>query len=49
MDFITNLKTVTQARNLMNNALKKGRTDVYQAAFRRLCEIEGKDCVLHGC
>ena len=43
MDFIANLKTVAQARNLMNNALRKGRTDVYQAAFRRLCEIEGKD------
>jgi hypothetical protein len=43
MDFIANLKTVAQARNLMSNALKKGRADVYQAAFRRLCEIEGKD------
>lgn len=35
------MKTATQARNLMANALKLGRNDVYQAAFRRLGEIEG--------
>jgi hypothetical protein len=39
---VSTLKTATEARNLMANAQKLGRHDVYQAAFRRLGEIEGK-------
>lgn len=36
------LQTALQARNMMNNARKKERPDVYQAAFRRLVQIESK-------
>lgn len=38
---VSTLKTADHARNLMTNAQKLGRYDVYQAAFRRLGEIEG--------
>ncbi|MBX4954752.1 hypothetical protein [Rhizobium lentis] len=37
------ITTVGAARNLMTNALKHSRYDLYQGAFRRLCEIEGKN------
>ncbi|MBY3040023.1 hypothetical protein [Rhizobium laguerreae] len=37
------ITTIKAARNLMTNALKHSRYDLYQGAFRRLCEIEGKD------
>jgi hypothetical protein len=37
------LKSATEARNLMENAKERGRQDIYQAAFRRLGQIEGKD------
>ena len=37
------LKTATEARNMIDNALKKNRPDICQAAFRRLAQIEGKD------
>jgi hypothetical protein len=37
------LKTAIEARNMMDNAQKKNRPDVYQAAFRRLAQLEGKD------
>ena len=40
---VAKLKTAAEAENLMENALKKGRHDIYQAAFRRLGEINGKD------
>ncbi len=40
---VNTLKTATEARNLMANAEKIGRRDVYQAAFRRLGQIEGKN------
>jgi hypothetical protein len=40
---VTKLKTATEARNLMANAQKMDRQDVYQAAFRRLGQIEGKN------
>lgn len=30
-------------RNWMANARRQGRDDVYQAAFRQLCRIEGRD------
>ena len=30
-------------RNWMANARRLGRDDVYQAAFRQLCRIEGRD------
>lgn len=40
---VSNLNTAAEAENLMENALKKGRRDIYQAAFRRLGEINGKD------
>lgn len=35
------LKTADQARNLIANAKRQGRHDIAQAAFRRLCELEG--------
>jgi hypothetical protein len=37
------LKTATEARNLMENAQERGRQEIYQAAFPRLGQIEGKD------
>lgn len=37
------LKTAIEARNMMDNAQKKNRPDIYQAAFRRLAQLEGKD------
>ena len=39
---VTKLKTATEARNLMENAKKHERLDLYRQAFRRLGEIEGK-------
>jgi hypothetical protein len=40
---VSKLKTADEARTLMANAQKKGRHDIYKAAFRRLGQIEGKD------
>ncbi len=40
---VNTLKTPTEARNLMDNAQKIGRHDVYQAAFRRIGQLQGKD------
>ena len=40
---VTKLKTATEALNLMENAKKHERLDLYRQAFRRLGEIEGKD------
>lgn len=40
---VSKLKTVVEARNLMENARKLDREDIYQAAFRRLGQIQGKD------
>jgi hypothetical protein len=35
------IKTPEQAENLMNNARRLGRDDIYQLAFARKCELEG--------
>ncbi|WP_316181369.1 MULTISPECIES: hypothetical protein [unclassified Bradyrhizobium] len=37
------LKTAGEARTLMENARKKNRPDIYQAAFRRLVQLEGRN------
>lgn len=39
---VSKLKTPADARNVLDNATKKGRHDVYQLAFRRLTELEGE-------
>ena len=49
---MNSLKTPQQARNLMENAKRLGRSDVSQQAFRRLCQLEGKnhtDPIVTGC
>jgi len=33
----------TKLRNWMANAKRLGRNDVYQAAFRQLCRVEGRN------
>jgi len=38
---VAKLLTVEQAENLMANARRMGREDVYQLAFARKCELEG--------
>jgi hypothetical protein len=38
---VTKLKIVQEAENLMANARRMGREDVYQLAFARKCELEG--------
>lgn len=40
-EFISKLTDPEGLRNVMDNARSKGREDVYWAAFRRLCEVEG--------
>jgi hypothetical protein len=40
---VSKLKTASEARNLMANAQRRGRHDVYQAAFRRLGQLEGRN------
>lgn len=40
---VSKLKTASEARNLMANAQRLGRHDVYRAAFRRLGQLEGRD------
>jgi hypothetical protein len=37
---VSKLKTPKEAQNLMDNARRMGREDVYQAAFARKCELE---------
>lgn len=39
--YIANLEDAAGLRNVMANARNKGREDVYWAAFRRLCAVEG--------
>jgi hypothetical protein len=39
--FVFSLKKPDDIRNVMDNAKNKNRMDVYWAAFRRLCEVEG--------
>jgi hypothetical protein len=39
--YIDNLTDRVGLRNLMANARSRGREDVYWAAFRRLCAVEG--------
>jgi hypothetical protein len=39
---ISKLKTVIEARTVMTNARKHGRSDLYQAAFRRLVELQSE-------
>lgn len=43
MDIASKLLTVNEARNLMENAKKNNRMDIYQAAFRRLGQIQGQN------
>ena len=38
---VAKLLTVEQTENLMANARRMGREDVYQLAFARKCELEG--------
>jgi hypothetical protein len=42
-DFIARLKTANEARNVMANAKAKMQYPAYRAAFRRLCELEGRN------
>jgi hypothetical protein len=42
-DIVSRIETADDARNLMENAKNKNRMDVYQATFRRLGQIEGRD------
>jgi len=37
---VSKLRTPKEAQNLMDNARRMGREDVYQAAFARKCELE---------
>ena len=39
---VSKLKTPEEAQNLMANARRLGREDIYQAAFARKCELEGQ-------
>ncbi len=39
--FITKLSDPKEIRTVMENSKTKNRKDVYQAAFIRLCEVEG--------
>jgi hypothetical protein len=39
---VSKLKTSAEAQNLMNNARRMGREDIYQAAFARKCELESQ-------
>ncbi len=41
-DFITKLTKAADVHNVMDNAKAKGRNDVYWAAFRHLCDLEGR-------
>lgn len=38
---ISKIKTPAEAENLMKNARRLGRDDIYQLAFARKCELEG--------
>jgi hypothetical protein len=38
---ISKIRTAQEAENLMNNARRLGREDIYQLAFARKCELEG--------
>ncbi|MDF2117996.1 hypothetical protein PY365_20695 [Roseiarcaceae bacterium H3SJ34-1] len=40
---MSKINIVSEARNLMENATKRGRQDIYQLVFLRLCELEGKN------
>ena len=40
---ITKIKTAQECRNLMANAGKQNRPDVYKLAFRRLVQLEAKN------
>src|SRR3954471_7727403 len=37
---VSKLRTPKEAQNLMDNARRIGRDDVYQAAFAKKCELE---------
>ncbi len=39
---VNSLKTADEARTLMANAKRLGRDDIVQAAFRRVCQLEGR-------
>jgi hypothetical protein len=41
---VSRISTKSEARNLMHNAERLGRHDVYWQAFKRLCELEGASC-----
>jgi hypothetical protein len=39
---VSKLRDVQAARNYLDNVKRLGRTDLYPAAFRRLCELSGQ-------
>jgi hypothetical protein len=39
---VSKLKTPQEAQNLMDNARRMGREDIYQLAFTRKCELESR-------
>lgn len=39
---VAKLKTPAEAQNLMNNARRLGREDIYQLAFAKKCELESQ-------
>jgi hypothetical protein len=41
LDYISQLKSPLDCETVMKNAKAKGRTDVYNSAFRRKCELAG--------
>lgn len=41
LSYIGQLKTPLECETVMKNAKSKGRTDVYDLAFRRKCELAG--------
>jgi hypothetical protein len=41
LDYISQLKTPLDCETVMKNAKAKGRTDVYDLAFRRKCQLAG--------
>jgi len=41
LDYISQLKTPLDCETVMKNAKVKGRTDVYDLAFRRKCQLAG--------
>lgn len=40
---VSRITTVTDARAYLANVRRLGRTDLYPAAFRRLCDLSGQD------